>query len=100
MMVAPVAGSRWAWRLGSASEPMQATQLLVYPNPAQDVVSVVIDRPGQHEVVVRNATGAVVQHFTNRARVETLDVSGWAAGVYTVEFIQGAERAVLRLAVQ
>lgn len=81
-------------------EPMQATQLLVYPNPAQDVVSVVIDRPGQHEVIVRNATGAVVQRFTNRARVETLDVSGWAAGVYTVEFIQGAERAVLRLAVQ
>jgi hypothetical protein len=79
---------------------MLDAHFLLYPNPAADVVAVVIDRPGIHDITVRSATGAVVHRFTNRARVETLDVSGWAAGVYTVEIVQGAERKVLRLAVQ
>jgi len=81
-------------------EVMLDAHFLMYPNPAADVVAVVIDRPGIHDITVRSATGAVVHRFTNRARVETLDVSGWAAGVYTVEIVQGAERKVLRLAVQ
>lgn len=81
-------------------EVMLDAHFLLYPNPAADVVAVVIDRPGIHDITVRSATGAVVHRFTNRARVETLDVSGWAAGIYTVEIVQGAERKVLRLAVQ
>lgn len=82
------------------AEPMNPTDIMMYPNPADRVVELIIDRPGSHRVEVFSATGRSIASFQTTATMERMDVSGWAPGIYLVEIAQGTQRTVVRLAVQ
>jgi uncharacterized repeat protein (TIGR01451 family) len=56
----------------------------VYPNPAESVVNVIVPQ-GYSGMQVINATGQVVYSDVNATRVQQLDVSLWASGVYRIE---------------
>jgi hypothetical protein len=70
-----------------------ATRLTLYPNPAESMVNVIVPH-GYRGVQVINATGQVVYSDVNATRVQQLDVSLWAAGVYRIE-IPGLTGATL-----
>ena len=81
-------------------EAFQAGQVQLFPNPANTVVELVIDRPGAHEVRVLDVEGREHMAWTTTGLVEKLDVRTLPAGLYFVELSQGTARTVVRLAVQ
>ena len=70
-----------------------AARLTLYPNPAESVINVIVPQ-GYSGMQVINATGQVVYSDVNATRVQQLDVSLWAAGVYRIE-IPGLAGATL-----
>jgi hypothetical protein len=70
-----------------------AARLTLYPNPAESVVNVIVPL-GYSGMQVINATGQVVYRDVNATRVQQLDVSLWASGVYRIE-IPGLAGATL-----
>ena len=81
-------------------EAFQAGQVQLFPNPANTVVELVIDRPGAHEVRVLDVEGREHMAWTTTGLVEKVDVRTLPAGLYFVELSQGTARTVVRLAVQ
>ncbi|MDA0304005.1 MAG: hypothetical protein O3B45_06575 [Bacteroidetes bacterium] len=57
------------------SNPIDAQDIMLYPNPAADQVELIIDRPGSHQITVLSATGQLVESFQTTAVLERLDVS-------------------------
>jgi hypothetical protein len=82
------------------SNPIDAQDIMLYPNPAADQVELIIDRPGSHQITVLSATGQLVESFQTTAVLERLDVSAWSPGIYFVNVAQGDQSTVVRLAVQ
>ena len=81
-------------------EAFQAGQVQLFPNPANTVVELVIDRPGAHAVRVLDVEGREHMAWTTTSLVEKVDVRTLPAGLYFVELSQGSARTVVRLAVQ
>ena len=81
-------------------EAFQAGQVQLFPNPANTVVELVIDRPGAHEVRLLDVEGREHMAWTTTGLVEKLDVRTLPSGLYFVELSQGTARTVVRLAVQ
>jgi len=75
-------------------------QVQLFPNPANSVVELVIDRPGAHQVRLLDVEGRQHMAWTTTDLVERVDVRGLTSGIYLVELTQGNQRLVMRLAVQ
>ena len=82
------------------AEAFQPGQVQVFPNPANSMVELIIDRPGAHDVRVLDVEGRQHMAWTTTALVERMDVRGLTPGMYFVELTQGTQRTVVRLAVQ
>jgi len=82
------------------AEPIDLNDISLYPNPADDQVELVINRPGAHQVDVWSMTGQRVLSMQTSALVERLETSAWAPGIYLVNISQGDHQAVIRLAIQ
>ena len=82
------------------AEPIDLNDINLYPNPADDQVELVINRPGAHQVDVWSLTGQRVLSMQTSALVERLETSAWAPGIYLVNISQGDHQAVIRLAIQ
>jgi hypothetical protein len=82
------------------AEAFQAGQVQLFPNPANTMVELVIDRPGAHEVRVVDVEGREHMAWTTTGLVEKVDVRTLPSGLYFVELGQGTARTVVRLAVQ
>jgi sugar lactone lactonase YvrE len=77
-----------------------STALTIYPNPAQSTVVVTLPQAGGSPgsggsttgtavIEVYNSAGGLMQRLSTASTVNTLSVSGWAAGLYTVRVTQG-----------
>ena len=64
-------------------------QVQLFPNPANSVVELVIDRPGAHDVRVLDVEGRQHMAWTTTDLVERVDVRGLTSGMYFVELTQG-----------
>jgi len=82
------------------AEPIDLNDISLYPNPADDQVELVINRPGAHQIVVWSMTGQQVLSMQTSALVERIETSDWAPGIYLVNIAQGDHQAVIRLAIQ
>ena len=82
------------------AEAFQPGQVQVFPNPANSMVELIIDRPGAHDVRVLDVEGRQHMAWTTTGLVERMDVRGLTPGMYFVELTQGTQRTVVRLAVQ
>jgi hypothetical protein len=82
------------------AEAIDPADINLYPNPADDQVELVINRPGAHQVAVWSATGQRVLSMQTTAMVQRLETSQWAPGIYLVNIAQGEHHTVVRLAVQ
>lgn len=75
-------------------------EVWMYPNPASDVVELIIHRSGTHQVQLYSAAGQAIRSFQTTDMVVKVDVSDLPAGLYFVDVAQGAAHRTLRLAVQ
>ena len=82
------------------AESIDLNDIALYPNPADDQVELVINRPGAHQIDVWSMTGKRVFSMQTSALVERIETSDWAPGIYLVNIAQGDHQAVVRLAIQ
>ena len=75
------------------------TKLLVYPNPASNVITIEADRfiPQNTVVTVVSSIGSVVKTFNTASNSSKLavDLSGLAQGVYYIRIGSSAARVVV-----
>lgn len=81
-------------------EAIDPNEIMMYPNPADDLVELIINRPGSHQVTVWSSTGQQVLNMQTAAMVERIETGSWAPGIYLVNIAQGDHQLVVRLAVQ
>lgn len=85
--------------VGVADE-IDPADIIMYPNPADDRVELVINRPGAHQIDVWSSTGQRVHSMQTTAMVEQIETNHWAPGIYLVNIAQGDHQVVVRLAVR
>lgn len=72
----------------------------IYPNPASDRVYIDIARSGNTGIRVFDLTGRLIQESEAVSGRTTLDVSGWAKGIYQVVLSAEGKTATARFSVQ
>ena len=82
------------------AEGFKPGQVQLYPNPSSAWAELIIDRPGAHDVRVLDVEGRQHMSWTTTGIVEKFDVRTLPAGMYFVELAHGAQRTIVRLAVQ
>lgn len=79
------------------------SNLNIYPNPSNRLVKIAMKgRSENSELVVTNPQGVQVRKisYNNKGEwTETLDVSQWASGVYTIEFKSGGQVTTQKLSI-
>ncbi len=88
------------------SNPVVATSMLLFPNPANDVVELQFSNSDrtEYEIVVHDLLGQIMYRKKNTAafagvQQEEIAVKGWSPGTYFVQLYNGMEKVVSRLVV-
>ncbi len=84
--------------INGISEWLPAQPLTIYPNPAQDVIRMVTNQPGQ--LIVMDAMGRTALHQTIQGMLPTVDVSALSPGVYHVQWLTATGKAYTKLSIQ
>lgn len=92
-------GTAWGVRISTdasigVKEVKGLPGVSMYPNPTTGVLHITTKKAETTTVVVRNVLGAVVKTATFNGTENTIDLSGNAAGVYTVRIGNGSNFAV------
>ncbi|MGV9013280.1 MAG: T9SS type A sorting domain-containing protein [Flavobacteriales bacterium] len=92
-------GTAWGVRIStdasiSVKEVNGLPGVSMYPNPTTGMLHITTKKAETTTVVVRNVLGAVVKTATFNGTENTIDLSGNAAGVYTVRIGNGSNFAV------
>ncbi|NQX90594.1 MAG: T9SS type A sorting domain-containing protein [Flavobacteriales bacterium] len=87
VMIRPVfaAGKSDVW---NSVEELNAEAVSIYPNPANNHVTVAFETPGIRELRVLNQTGQVVHAETLRDSKTTISTQQLATGLYIIEILQ------------
>ena len=95
-------GTAWGIRIStdatiSVREVAGLEGVTMYPNPTTGVLHINTAKAEPTTVEVRNVLGAIVKTATFNGTVNTLDLSGNAAGVYSVRMGNGSKFAMERV---
>lgn len=98
-------GNAWAIRLSANSgvsvrENEGLAGVSMYPNPTTGVLHINTAKAEPTTVEVRNMLGAIVKTATFNSTVNTLDLTGNAAGLYSVRISNGTNFSVERITLQ
>lgn len=67
-------------------------QIQIFPNPAADNITLVLDKIGIEKITIYNAMGQIVRTIVaNNFFQEQVNISDWTPGVYTVEISSNNE---------
>jgi sugar lactone lactonase YvrE len=67
-----------------------STGLNIYPNPAHSSITVSVpEMSGTAMISVYSSTGTLMQWLLSGGSINTIDISRWAAGMYTVKVVEG-----------
>ena len=96
-------GTAWAVRLSSATdvsvqEVAELDGVSVYPNPTAGLLHVNSSKTEPLKVEVRNVLGQIVKTAIFNGTLNTVDLSGSTAGIYTVRVSNGINFTVKRIA--
>jgi hypothetical protein len=72
----------------------------LFPNPAHSEVTLTLAQAGESQVQIFNAAGALVQTIKTIDNNIKLDVSNYAAGLYTVKAVQNGQTFINKLIVE
>ena len=84
--------------LTSVNDPVLGQAINVYPNPANDVLTIGSDLDGEFNVVIFNVMGEEMKEITVNQR--SIDVSGLAVGMYSMKISLGEKSTVKKVVVQ
>lgn len=86
-------------QFGTAVNTMVTTDLMIWPNPTNDLVNVSFPAGGPASLEVIDMQGRAVLLSTTNDRITTLDVSELASGTYVVRVLQNGSLLNTRLEV-
>ena len=67
-----------------------STGLSIYPNPAHSSIAVSLPQMSGTAVIgIYNSMGILMQWLVSGAGINTIDISRWASGMYTVKVMEG-----------
>jgi len=72
----------------------------MYPNPAQDVLTISLENSNAASLEIVNALGETIQVNGLKGTLSTIDISGLANGVYYVKLLGAGQPALKKLVVQ
>lgn len=78
----------------------RANGFVVFPNPAQDVVTIQTASIQKLHVSVLDLSGKVLMQTSDVTAQKQLDVSGLASGMYVLKLVSGAQTSVQKLLVR
>ena len=84
--------------INGVTEWLPAQSLTIYPNPAQDVIRMDTNEPGQ--LTVLDAMGRTAMQLTIQGSIPTVDVSALSPGVYSVQWLTKTKKANTKLSIQ
>ncbi len=82
---------------GTGIQNHKNVEMKVYPNPAQELVNVKMNKPGRIEI--RNICGAVVYNEQHKTAA-TIDVSGQKPGVYLISIVNNRQSHTRKLIIK
>lgn len=66
----------------------ESVELKLFPNPATDQITIVLDKIGIEQITIYNSLGQVVKSLTaNDFFQEQISVSDWDNGIYTIQVL-------------
>lgn len=81
----------------TSNADIENTQISVYPNPATDVVNVVLPDSGENTpIVIYNIAGSIVKQINGQAGLNTISVSDLSGGVYIVKANQLTQKLIVK----
>ncbi|MDP4730535.1 MAG: choice-of-anchor I family protein [Flavobacteriales bacterium] len=75
-------------------EELSAMDFNVFPNPVQNVLTIVSQGNDLDAIHIYNAVGTLISTFNPMGSVATLDISDWSAGYYVVRIGQTSKTIV------
>jgi len=91
---------------GAVSEwntiPFNIQGLQVYPNPVQNILQIRLNGTGSAsaEVAIGDAMGRIVTRFRMNNNQASLNMKGWAPGIYFVRYEDGVNKYLVRIVKQ
>ncbi|MCF8373950.1 MAG: T9SS type A sorting domain-containing protein [Bacteroidales bacterium] len=72
----------------------------MYPNPAQNILNIEIDKPGKTQIKLYDVSGREVLSTESYGQSSQINISGLGNGFYNVEIISGNEKEVRKLLIR
>ncbi|MBS1584032.1 MAG: T9SS type A sorting domain-containing protein [Bacteroidetes bacterium] len=89
------------WTTEVMQMPMGNEQLLVYPNPAVDIINITTEKSGAYKITIKDITGRVAYEGYKANGRSTINVRNWIGGLYFVEIVnEQGYSAVQKIIVQ
>jgi photosystem II stability/assembly factor-like uncharacterized protein len=78
--------------------------MVIYPNPTRGTITLYPGKPGSSEMRIKDPVGRILYsekiQSPQEGFVKTLDLSGYAKGVYFIELVNGETREVKRVVIE
>jgi hypothetical protein len=71
-------------------------QMKVFPNPANNIVTISVNNLSNQPIVITNTSGQIVCQQILRQPATTIDISQWASGVYVVRYAGVVKKLVVQ----
>jgi hypothetical protein len=83
--------------LNATAEKNTSARVRVFPNPAQHYISIESSE-AIHDIIVTDIKGSIIisRHFSEASKLQTLDISNFAAGVYMLSINSGKSYQIVK----
>ena len=68
-----------------SNQIQEVKNINVYPNPADDEISIQLNGNAKKEIIITNEMGVIIQSFFTNETIITLNINAFAAGVYFLQ---------------
>jgi len=86
----------YAYPLSNFELGIKNFELKVFPNPANNVVTISVNNLSNQPVVITNTSGQIVYQQILQQPTTTIDISQWASGVYVVRYAGVVKKLVVQ----
>lgn len=78
-------------------DDLNANSVNVYPNPAHEKISVMIDLPDVQEIRIIDISGVIRKLIVTKETFKSVDLEGFSPGIYTVQIVTKNQKINKRL---
>lgn len=73
------------------------SEIKVFPNPTQDIISVTFENPSKKNITVFNLKGVLIVNKVTHGLSETIDISQYSSGIYILKVETGGRIKIFKI---